>query len=130
MPDIVLEWAGRDYRIPDSRAFDLGERVEDIVTLSELGEMTARPKFHKIARVYGEMLRYAGAKVTDREVHSEMMAQVKQAMTMVATGADKSDIETKAKHQIAASAIATLVAILMDGAPSSGGEEPEKGNAS
>jgi hypothetical protein len=112
---IALEWAGKQYTILETEAFAVGELVEDIITLGELPELARRPKFHKIARVYGEMLRFAGAKVTDQEVHSAMMSQVKAA-----GGGDMG------AQMIAGAAIEALVAILMDGAPQDEGENEGK----
>jgi len=113
---IELSWKGRDYVVPEDRAFELGEQVEDIITLAELPELAQRPKFRKIARVYGTMLRFAGARCTDAEVHSAIMDEIK-------SGSDKQELATKA--------IAMLVAILMDGAPAgNGADEGKKGTAS
>lgn len=113
---IEMTWKGRDYVVPEDRAFELGEQVEDIVTLVDLADLAARPKFRKIARVYGTMLRFAGAKCTDAEVHSAIMAEIK-------SGSDKQELATKA--------IAMMVAILMDGAPAGDGSgDGKKGSAS
>lgn len=108
MRGIKIPFRGEEYFIPASKAFELGERVEDIVTLTELGSWGARPKFFKLARCFGEMLRFAGCKVSDTDVHADMMGQIK------ALGAGG---ETSAKSIIAAQAIGALIAILMDGAP-------------
>jgi hypothetical protein len=115
---IALEWAGKKFTILESEAFAVGELVEDIITLGELPDLAKRPKFHKIARVYGEMLRFAGAKVTDQEIHSAMMAQVKAA----GGGDDGAQI-------IAGAAISALVEILMDGAPQDDEGDTEKKSA-
>jgi hypothetical protein len=108
---IEMEWKGRQYVVPENRAFELGEMVEDIITLAELPEFAARPKFRKIARVYGAMLRFAGAKCTDEEVHSAIMAEIK-------TGSERQELATRA--------ITMLVDVLMDGAPTNGGAETGK----
>lgn len=112
---ISLEWSGKSFTILESEAFAVGELVEDIITLGELPDLARRPKFHKIARVYGEMLRFAGAKVTNEEVLSAMMNQVKAA----GGGAD-------GEQMIAGAAISALVEILMDGAPQDGDDTSEK----
>lgn len=113
---VELEWKGRQFVVPEDRAFELGEVVEDIITLAELPDLATRPKFRKIARIYGAMLRFAGAKCTDAEVHSEIMAEIK-------SGSEKQELVTRA--------ISTLVAILMDGAPEGdGAEEGKKETAS
>jgi len=115
MKDVVLEWNGVEYRVSGDRAFDLGEQIEDIAPLSELDDLRRGPKFHKIARIYATMLRFAGAPVKDHEVWSQMMAQTK-ALT---PGGDASGL-------IAAHAINAFMEILMDGAPVSSGGEPAK----
>lgn len=104
---IVLTWRGAEYRIPDERAFEAGERVEDVVTLGELMSWGNAPKFHKLARCFATLLRFAGCKVSDREVLADMMAQIK------AGGAEGEQL-------VAAQAVASLVAVLMDGAPTDG----------
>lgn len=112
MKAIKLEWHGKSYTIAANEAFAVGEAVEDIITIGEIGELASRPKFRKISRVYGVMLRHAGARVTDEEVFSDMMGQVKGA------GQD-------GKELLVASAMAALVEILMDGAPE-GDDDGEK----
>lgn len=115
MADIVLKWKGAEFRIPDKRAFEIGEQVEDIVTLTEIASWGTSPKFFKIAKCFGAMLRFAGCRVSDAEVHKEMMAGVKAG--------------TMAEDLVAAQAIAGLIAVLMDGAPD-GESEGEAGEIS
>ncbi len=112
MAAIVLSFRGETYRIPEERAFEIGERIEDIVTLAEILSWGNAPRFFKIARCFAEMLRFAGLKVTDREVHTEIMDQLK------ATGADG--------EVLAVRALEALVAVLMDGAPVAEGDAPAK----
>ena len=117
MANIKLMFRGDTYTIPEDRAFEAGEAVEEIVTLAELAGWGRKPKFHKLSRCFGELLRFAGCKVSDREVHAEMMAQMKRDPT--------------SQDSVALSAINALVAILMDGAPEADGDEPAgKKNAS
>lgn len=115
--NITLQFRGTEYRIPAEKAFEIGERIEDIVTLSELASWGTNPRFHKIARVYGEMLRFAGCKITNAEVHTDMMAQIKEA------GANGGEL-------LVAQAIAGFIAVLMDGAPEGGDDDGKKANAS
>ncbi|MES2814468.1 MAG: hypothetical protein V4720_06200 [Pseudomonadota bacterium] len=119
MADIRLTFKGADYVIPDDRAFELGERLEDIVTLGQMAKLFADPKFYTIARCFGTMLRYAGCKVSDREVLTEMMDRLKAG----GPGAGRST---------AIEALAQISAVLMDGAPTDGAESeaPEKTEAS
>lgn len=73
MPDIRIAFRGEEYVIPENRAFEVGERVEQIAPLAEVLGWQRKPRFFTMARCLGEMLRFAGAKVTDKEVHSELM---------------------------------------------------------
>lgn len=107
---IAVEFKGVVYEIPDSRAFEAGEAVEDIVTLPEIAAWGENPKFFKLSRCFGALLRFAGCKVSDKEVHSEMMAQVKRA-------------GDGGEELLAAQAVSALVAVLMDGAPEDDGED-------
>ena len=112
MPNIKLTWNGKDYTIPEKKAFEVGDQIEDILTLSELAAMATRPKFHRLARCFGVMLRFAGCKVSDREVHSQMMTQIKNGQE---------------EDLVAANAVSSLMAVLMDGAPEDeGGDSSEK----
>jgi hypothetical protein len=118
MADIRMTYKGAEYVIPDSRAFEIGMIVEDIVTLGRLAALMQDPKFHTIARCYGAMLRAAGCKTSDREVLAEMMAKVK-------TG------EPGAGRMAAMEALSMIAAVLMDGAPTDGGgDEAGKTEAS
>lgn len=114
MPDIKIIFQDQEYTIPESRAFEVGERVEEIVSLVEIPEWMARPKFRKMSRCFAEMLRCAGARVTDQDVHKQMMVDYKNG--------DPGFYYT---------ALNVLVAVLMDGAPEGGGgDAPGKTNAS
>jgi hypothetical protein len=124
MADIVLKWKGQEIRIPDSRAFEAGAALEDVVTLSELQAYTTRPKFFTIAKAMGCLLRFAGVKVSDREVKAEIDASILRAAE---AGVNADD----AKEVFAVQAIGQLVAVLFDGAPPAGeGETPGETSAS
>ena len=115
MQNIELEWKGQTYTVPASKAFELGERIEDIVSRGEIPNWVSSPKFHKMARCHGEMLRFAGANVTNQEVFSEMMSQIKGGTQ---------------EALVAAQAMEALILVLMDGAPDGGGgDEGKKTNA-
>lgn len=112
MQRITLSWKGKDFVIRESEAFEAGEAVEEIVTLAELASYAERPKFRKLARCYGALLRFAGASVTDAEIHSAMMDEIK---AMEDTGQDV--------RLLAADAVSTLMHVLMDGAPADAADE-------
>lgn len=113
MADIIIAFQGEEYVIPESRAFEIGERVEDVASLPEVLGWAKTPKFHKMARCIGVMLRAAGGRMSDKDVHKQMMADF-----------------TEANPAAYFAALASLVAVLMDGAPASKGGEPEKADAS
>lgn len=114
MADIRLTFKGADYVIPDSRAFEIGMTLEDIVTLSQMSKLIADPKFYTIARCYGTMLRFAGCKVSDREVLTEMMDKVKSG-------------KPGEGRMSAIEALGMIAAVLMDGAPQNEAEGPPSG---
>ncbi|NBW12557.1 MAG: hypothetical protein EBR82_31480 [Caulobacteraceae bacterium] len=114
--DIVLNFRGAEYRIPDERAFEVGERVERVATLPEILSWGQSPQFHTMARCFGVLLRAAGGTATDREIHREMMA-----------GFTRGDAGAHFE------ALNLLVTVLMDGAPENkagGDNQPEKPEAS
>ena len=113
MADIILKFKGQDYILPEDMALQAGEAVEEVATLPEVIGWSKRPQFVRMARCFAAMLRVAGGRVTDKEVHAEMMAGFKDGQP--------------GTHLAALSA---LVAVLMDGAPKGDGDaEPGKAEA-
>jgi len=117
MPDIVLTWKGATYRIAEDRAFEAGAAVEEIVTLTELQTYATAPKFFTIARAFGALLRFAGVKVSDREVKAEIDSCIVRAAKDGVTVEDAQEV-------FIAQAFAQLTAVLFDGAPEDGGGDP------
>ena len=113
MKAITIEWKGETLVIGESETFELGEQLEDITSLTELASMGENPKFHKLARCYSTMINFAGGHTTPREIHTEMMAQIK-------SGDNEGDL-------MIAEAISSLIGILMDGAPDMDGEPDDDG---
>lgn len=109
-----MQWRGDTYTIPATQAFQIGEQVEDIVTLAEIAQWASRPKMHKLARCYATMLRFAGCKVADSVVFDEIMA-------------GKADADG---NLAAAQAIGALAELLTGGSPAGEGDAPEKISAS
>jgi hypothetical protein len=99
MADIVIRFRGQEYRIPDTKAFQAGELVEEIASLQEVLGWLKSPRFHKLARCFGALLRFAGCEVSDREVKAELLTFF--------GGGENPVIPT----------ITSLIAVLMDGAP-------------
>jgi len=73
---VTLAWAGFEYVIPANRVMGAIARIEDVVTLEELGRYGERGTMPlaKLAMAYGAVLRYAGAKVKDEEVFAGMFS--------------------------------------------------------
>lgn len=113
MADIKIIFGGEEYVIPESRAFEIGERVEEIATLPEILGWAKKPKFFKMARCVGEMLRAAGGRMTDKQVHAEMMKDF-----------------SAGNPGAYFAALSSLIAVLMDGAPQGKGDDEGKPDAS
>lgn len=127
MAAIRMNWRGAAYVIPAHQAFEVGAAVEEIVTLGEIGTWGNRVPFYRVARAYATMLRFAGAKVTDGEVHSDIMANLQAA------GKARIEGDPDPKEIAGMMAVQALVACLMGGAPQSGdpdADAPGKTSAS
>ena len=119
MKSIKLKWKGEEVTITEDRVFEVADAVEDVITFGELVQMRTgggNIRFTKIARAYAAMLTEAGLTVTPREVHSEIMAAVRNA-------------KKAEKLSMAMEAIDWLLVVLMDGAPEADGEGDTSGNA-
>lgn len=117
---IRINFKGVEYKIPDSKAFEAGEAVENVVTLAEMHSWGDRPKFFVLARALGALLRFAGAKVSDKEVKRD----IDQSLLAIGGG-------DEARQNYMMSAMEQLQAVLFDGAPEESGDAvPEKAKAS
>lgn len=124
MTSITLSFKGQTYTIPESRAFEAGAAVEEVVTLAEMSQWGNAPKFFKLARAFGALLRFAGARVSDTEVKAEIDASIMRA---VEAGVDQG----AANELFAVQAMAQLQAVLFTDAPAEGGDAaPGKTSAS
>lgn len=112
---IEIEWQGETFVIAEDEVFELAEKIEEIIPITDLAAMSTAPKFTKLARCFSEMINFAGGKTTPREVHHMMMSEIKDG--------------DNAEAALATSAVSTLIEILMDGAPQDDGGESEKGEA-
>jgi hypothetical protein len=68
---VSLSWGGIEYSIPANRMMRAIAKVEEVITLQQLGNPDAVP-MAKISMAYGTLLRYAGAPVTDEAVYEAM----------------------------------------------------------
>lgn len=117
MKVIKIEWGGETYTINENEAFEIGERIEDIITMGDLAkmQMEASPKFRKLSRCFAEMINFAGGRASPQDVHTQMMAQI------------KSTEATAPEDLFVTIAINTLLEIMMDGVPEGeGGDDAEK----
>ena len=75
--EVKLSWDGRDFVIPPDKMLGAIARIEDVFTLEELSVYMARrtAPLGKLARSYGAVLRYAGARVTDEEIYFGMFGK-------------------------------------------------------
>lgn len=71
---ITLTWEGEERTIPSGKVMRLLAKVEDIITLVELGRCLERQDLPmaKISMAYGVVLREAGFRVKDEEVYNGM----------------------------------------------------------
>lgn len=72
-PELQLSWQGKDYRIKPTMA--LLNRLEQHFSLARLAHriVTGDTPLSHMAVMVGEMLRFAGAQVTDDEVLEQLL---------------------------------------------------------
>jgi hypothetical protein len=74
--EVKLGFDGKDYVIPADRVMGAIARVEGVLTMGEVAAMARSPKsdlkLSRLASAYGELLRYAGADVSDDAVYVGM----------------------------------------------------------
>lgn len=74
--DVVIQWDGRDYTVPEDRVMRLIAKIEDVVTQHELYEYAQRGTMPmgKLSMAYGAALRYAGANVRDDTIYKRILS--------------------------------------------------------
>ena len=87
--DIGLSWKGDAFTIPASRVLGAIAIVEDHITFPELllAMQSGKPPLAVIARAYGGVLRYAGARVTNDETYAGMFDAARQEQVITAINA-------------------------------------------
>jgi hypothetical protein len=92
--EISLTWEGVEYKIESTKVMGAIARIEEVITLKELGEyaQTGNVPMAKLAMAFASVLRYAGARVQDDQVYSAMfdvdgqnsaMASISTLLTMM-----------------------------------------------
>ena len=114
MTPISLTYRGVKFSIPATRAFQIGEEVEGIISLGEIEHWGNKVPFHRVARAYGAMLRFAGCKVENAEVLQSIMDNLSEVGAARAAGKDITDLEIFYQ-----SALQSVSFCLMGGAPRS-----------
>ena len=67
---ITLGWNAQEFIVPSDKVLGAIGVVEDVVTFPELiAMMSGKPNMSRLARAYGAVLRYAGARITDEEIY-------------------------------------------------------------
>jgi len=74
MGDIVMIYKGAEYRLPETKFFAVGAKIEDVARLFEIMSYRTNPHFHNVAQCIAIMLNAAGAKAKPEEVYRELMA--------------------------------------------------------
>jgi hypothetical protein len=76
MQDVTLVWKDQEFKVEARKVLPMIMRIEEIITLGELisESQTGNIRLGRIAKAYGEALRYAGAEATDDEVYQGLFA--------------------------------------------------------
>ena len=84
--DVTLVWKGEAFVIPATQVLGAIAIVEEQITFMELivSMQKGKPPLVQIARAYGGVLRYAGAKVTDEETYAGIFDPVRHKKIMAA----------------------------------------------
>jgi hypothetical protein len=114
MPNLTINWDGKDYVIPEDQAFDLIEAIEQHITLPELMMMigAGKPNFSALARPFHAMLVHAGVRNPPSLLDLRRM--------LVAEGMANARTQAVGGEQVTGSAmraVAAMIEILMDGVP-------------
>ena len=112
MQPINLTYRGITFSIPASRAFEIGEEVENIISLGEIQSWGNKVPFHRVARAYGAMLRFAGCRVENGEVLQSIMDNLAEVGLAKSKGTEIETLEIFYQ-----TALGNLTLCLMGGAP-------------
>ena len=116
--NVTVTWDDKEYTITEAEAFEVGEQVEEVMDINVLAQFKERPRFHKLARGYAEMVNFAAGQdvCTAKQVHAAFMKDTKEGASP--------------QVSLAYQAAVALAEVLLDGAPEpddlpvGGGEKP------
>lgn len=106
----MLGWKDKDYVIPADQVMMAIGIVEDVITYAEMisAAQTGRWPLQKISRAYGELLRFAGARVSDEEIYEglflggalrdKIVASVNTLMVMMTPPSALAEIPAKGRE--------------------------------
>ena len=82
--DVTLTWKGQDYTIESTKIMGAIAKIEEVITLKELGEYAQKgdAPMAKLAMAFASVLRYSGAKVGDDEVYAGLFSGESGASVM------------------------------------------------
>ncbi len=82
---IRLQWEGKEYFIPADQVMQAIARVEDTCTADELGRYLKRKAMPlaKLSTAYGDLLRFAGAEVSNEDVYAGMFSEGPKRQAMI-----------------------------------------------
>jgi hypothetical protein len=82
--EVSLRWGGEEYKIEPTKVMGAIARVEEVITLKELGEYAQKgdAPMAKLAMAFASVLRYAGARVSDDEVYAGMFGGESQTSAL------------------------------------------------
>lgn len=86
-PDIELVWADKVYTIKSHRVMGAMQRMEEHVTLNEMGAFAQRgtAPLVRMCQAFAAVLKYAGARVTPEEVYQHALSDANGQMAVFMT---------------------------------------------
>ncbi len=84
---VELEWNGETFTVPPNRVLGAIAIIEEHFTFHDLANATQTKNISlvKLSRAYGDVMRYAGAKLTDDEVYLGMFTGNPAAKILAST---------------------------------------------
>jgi hypothetical protein len=85
--DIELVWGGKTYTIKSHRVMGAMARMEEHITLTEMGAFARRgtAPLVRMCQAYAAVLQYAGARITPEEVYQTALSEANGQMAVFLT---------------------------------------------